>query len=361
MGPRTLTRYILKELIIPFVFGVCAFSGILLALNFINLLQLGEKSGWDMMTSVRLLCYLIPEKLAISIPMSTLLATLLALSGLSGHSETTAMRAGGVSVLRLAAPILFVGFLVSVGNFYLNESITPGAEAAFAAEREKATAKNKDVVINDYLYAEQESKDTRRVVAAETFNPATGVMTNVAVTEYTHRQIIRTIVADTLVWFDEGWYFKNGQILNNHNNKIYPLTFKTGYIPSGIKASPKEMVEASKEPSQMSFWELERYIHKTKMSSKDRRKLLVDLNLKLSMPFASFFFTLLGAPLGLKPQRRSVSMGFGLSIIFLLAYYALLAAGSMLGRGAIPPVLGAWLQNIVLGGYGVYQFIKVKK
>ncbi|HEX2953189.1 MAG TPA: LptF/LptG family permease [Bacillota bacterium] len=358
---RITTRYILKELILPFIFGISAFSGILMAMSFLKILQLSETYGLSTPTLIRFLLYQVPENVAYGIPMAMILATLLGLSGLSSHSETTAMRAGGISIFRLAVPVLIVGLLVSIGHFYLNESVIPKAIEGYNREKTAATGTNRNMDLEHYFYPEYKGQNFTRLVYAEHFNPATGKMTNVSVMEFENKKLVRTIIANTLVWQDKGWYFQHGEILTYRENRVYPLKFSTGYVPSGIKASPEDMVIANKKSSEMSFWELSRYIHFGAISQKEKRKLLVDLYVKSSMPFASFFLALMGAPIGLRPQRRSASVGFGLSISFLLLYYFLFVVGSYLGGSILPPILGAWLQNILTGAFGIYQFAKFKK
>lgn len=358
---RITTRYILKELIVPFLFGISTFSGILMAMSFLKLLKLTENYGIGTSTLLRFLLYQVPENVALGIPMAMVLATLLGLSGLSSHSETTAMRAGGISVFRLAAPVLVVGFLVSIGHFYLNESLVPSSVASYNREKAQATGKNKNMDLEHYFYSEYKGDNFTRLVYAEHFNPATGKMTNVSVMEFEDKKLVRTIIASSLVWLDQGWYFQNGEIQNYRDNRVYPMKFNTGYVPSGIKASPQDMVLAEKKSSEMSFWELSKYIHFGGISPKEKRKLLVDLYVKTSMPFASFFLALLGAPVGLRPQRRSASVGFGLSISFLLGYYFLFIVCSTLGKTVLPPFIGAWLGNILTGAVGIYQFAKFKK
>ncbi len=62
----------------------------------------------------------------------------------------------------------------------------------------------------------------------------------------------------------------------------------------------------------------------------------------------------MAAPLGMKPKRQGGSAtGMGLSVIIIFIYYGLMTLGDAMGsQGAIPPWLGAWLQNIVFAGVG---------
>jgi lipopolysaccharide export system permease protein len=79
----------------------------------------------------------------------------------------------------------------------------------------------------------------------------------------------------------------------------------------------------------------------------------------MAFPFACLVFALLGTPLALQSQRRTASAGLGICLINVIFYYLLLALGTYLGQsGVTAPWVGAWLQNIVIGGYGAYLFVR---
>ena len=88
-------------------------------------------------------------------------------------------------------------------------------------------------------------------------------------------------------------------------------------------------------------------------SVKTLRELAVDLYNKLSVPFSSMVFALIGTPLGLRRLRGGAAVGLGLSILIIFCYYVLWHGASVLGgNGQLPPVLASWLANIVGLGVG---------
>ncbi|MEO1131709.1 MAG: LptF/LptG family permease, partial [Cyanobacteria bacterium J06639_1] len=80
---------------------------------------------------------------------------------------------------------------------------------------------------------------------------------------------------------------------------------------------------------------------------------------KYSIPFVCLTFALVGAPLGLRPQRTSSSIGLGLSVLIIFGYYLAMFISQALGQvGALGPAIAAWLPNIVgcsIGGFLVYR------
>ena len=116
MRLRLLDRYVLKELLYPFVFGIAAFSSIFIASTMLfKITQYMTKYGAPLETVARLFMYNLPEVINYTFPMSMLLAALMAFGKLSGSSEITAMKAGGVSYYRIVR-LLFQHFLHGVGR-----------------------------------------------------------------------------------------------------------------------------------------------------------------------------------------------------------------------------------------------------
>src|SRR5690554_1628734 len=149
---RIITRYILRELLGPFFFGLFLFSGILLGNIFVSLTQLAQNYNLPFSTVLRLLLYEVPRNVAYGTPMAMLLATLIGLGKMTGHSETIAMRAGGVSYFRLALPVLVTGLLVSGITIVLNENIVPVANRKFREERAVAISNRPRGLIRNHFF-----------------------------------------------------------------------------------------------------------------------------------------------------------------------------------------------------------------
>ena len=115
MRLRILDKYVLKELLYPFLFGIGAFSSIIIASTMLyRITQYITKYGASLEAVGRLFVWQLPEIVNYTFPMSMLLAALMAFGKLSGSSEIVAMKASGISYHRIVAPVLVVGFLVSM-------------------------------------------------------------------------------------------------------------------------------------------------------------------------------------------------------------------------------------------------------
>jgi lipopolysaccharide export system permease protein len=124
---KILTRYILKEHLGPFTFALTALTSLML-LNFISR-QFGELVGkglpWSVIGEFFLLS--IPFTVALTVPMSVLVAVLYAFSRLAAENEVTALRASGVSPWRLVGPAIAGGVVMSVLLLAFNDQVLPRA------------------------------------------------------------------------------------------------------------------------------------------------------------------------------------------------------------------------------------------
>ncbi|MGH2570817.1 MAG: LptF/LptG family permease, partial [bacterium] len=93
--------------------------------------------------------------------------------------------------------------------------------------------------------------------------------------------------------------------------------------------------------------------------TRDINRYAVEIHKKYAFPVACFVFVLLGAPLGARMRRGGAGVGGGVSFAFFLVYYMASLGGEKLGdRGFIPPALGMWGINIVLGAWGLVLVLR---
>ncbi|NLW59279.1 MAG: YjgP/YjgQ family permease [Firmicutes bacterium] len=356
---RIITKYLIRELMGPFFFGFLAFGGMFIGWSLVNIIQWAESYSVPLLTVLRLWAYHVPENLAYGVYIGMLLATLLGLGRMTSHSETIAMQAGGVSFMQIATPVLIIAAVLTVGTFYLNESLTPMAKHAYREERTFIRQGKPKGVINEYFYAERLKDGKKRLVYAEQYNATEERFVNVTIQELEHGQLVRTIKSKELLWGEGGWYFREGEIFTYREDAVVPVRVTEGYNPSGFEKTPEQVVRLSREPEEMNWWELKWYLENTELSTKKRRQYEVQLHLKMAFPFACMVFALLGTPLALQSQRRTASAGLGITLLNVIFYYVLMAVGTFLGQsGLTSPWIGAWLQNLIIGGYGLYLFIR---
>jgi lipopolysaccharide export system permease protein len=357
---KILTKYIIREIMGPLLFGLFAFTSMFMGVVFLQLLRDAERYKMTAWFIIKLLILRMPEYVMQAAPIAVLLGALLGLGRLTSHSESIAMRASGVSLYRLAYPVILIGALVSIGGILLNEYVVPGAVRS--SERMKSTASQEVSATIHHFYRDFYDQDQlQKLVYADRYEPKSEAMYGVTIQEFAKGRLTRTIEAGHLYWKGENWFFNDGRIYEYFPDNFYPITVSRGQVRYDLDLTPDEIEQFKEDPDKKSISELNRYIQRFATQGNEKNRLLVDLHMKMAIPVASFILALLGTPLALRPQRRSNAAGFGLCIIFILVWYIFMGIGMYMGRvGIVPPFLGAWLPNIVLALYGLNVFRTVK-
>lgn len=362
---KILRDYVLKEFFHSFILTLVVFTFVFLVGNVITLANYIINKGVDAIAVLKLFAYLIPWLLAFTLPIAVLTASILAFGRLSSDGELTAMKASGISLYRVAMPIVMVGVLLSFFAFYLNDQVSPNA--SFASRqvirdigvRSPAAALEEGTFIRGFenyiifiyqikgnkfrnirIYQPQEGKPTRTIVAE------TGE--------------INTIPQKNLIELR----LYNGtseEPSPTDPDSFYKLNFKTYFMSLDLsKIFNKEKVQ--KKTREMTINELKAQIDKFISQKIDPTPLRVEIYKKINISIATLIFVLIGVPLGIKAHRSEKSIGFVLGSVLFGVYWA--AFSGMLvvaATGKMSPVLAAALPNIVFFSLGVVLFVLMAK
>jgi len=350
-----LDRYILRELAGPLLFGVLAFTGLFFSVDLVQIVRMAAEYGAPGAVIVKLIWLRLPEIVVYTFPMAVLLAALLTLSRLSANSEIVAMQAGAVSFYRIVAPVIAVGLLVSGASLAVEEWIVPAANYEYRrVVTEDVQGGQLPTVSRNVILKEYQGGLLKGFLYASRYDGAARVMSDVTIVELERGRPQRTTYAARVVWEGNTWIMEDGVIHDYGGESGVTVDFRHGRQPVSVGYRPEQVMQAQKSPEEMTIRELRDHIAVLHARGDDTREHVLQLHLKFAIPLASFVFALLAASLGVQSHRSAASVGFGLSILVIFAYYILMTISTTLAEGGrISPVLGAWLQNIVLGGAGV--------
>ncbi|MEO0970400.1 MAG: LptF/LptG family permease, partial [Cyanobacteria bacterium J06639_18] len=167
-----MDRYLASELLPPFLFGVGAFSSILVSIGAVfELIRKVVESGLPLTLAGQVFLLRLPEFIVLAFPMSTLLATLMTYSRLSSQSELVALRGCGVSVYRMVLTAVILSLFVTGLTFIFNEQIAPVAKYQAtitlnkALKSERPTFKQANIIYPEYRRVKQEDGSKEKVLS----------------------------------------------------------------------------------------------------------------------------------------------------------------------------------------------------
>jgi lipopolysaccharide export system permease protein len=357
---RIISRYLVREMTMPMLFGVCAFTSLFVSGDLLNLANIVVETGAPIAAALKVFVLKLPQIIVWTFPMSVLLATLLSLSKLSANSEIVAMQAGGVSFTRIILPLLALALLVSAVTFAIQEAVVPAANTqAHRVMVQEIRGGQLPTVTRHVVVKRFRGGYLDWLLYAGKLDSKTQVLSDVTILRMDQGKPQQTTYAGRVVWENDTWYMEQGQTVIYGADSAYTMDFGSGRQPIALGHTPQELAAVQKDPEQMSLAELREHIAILRSQGAEVEALEVKVHLKYAIPLASLLFALVGAPLGIQPHRSGTSIGFGLSIIVIFIYYTLMTLGSALGQGGyLPPWLAGWIQNIVLSAFGIGLMIR---
>ncbi|MGH7265827.1 MAG: LPS export ABC transporter permease LptF, partial [Candidatus Rokuibacteriota bacterium] len=358
---RILDRYVWKELIVPFLLGLFVFTFLLLLDKIFDLTDLLINKGVPVHLGVLLLAHLMPAFLVLTIPMGFLLAILVAFGRLSADMEIVALKASGVSPLRLLRPVLVFGLAATVATALLMIEAVPRANHGFRSLlfdiiRSRASVGLNERVFNDsfgqyVIYVEEMATDRaslRNVFVADERNPEelriiTAQEGRLLSDEASQRVVLRLVNGSV--------HEMSARALRKYRQVAFAqydlaLTFDNSLV---------RRADAPKGDREMTLTELRQQAAQAAQSRVNANPYRVEIHKKYAVPAACLVFAVVGVPLGIRAPRGGRWAAFVLFLPIVLFYHVALTLGETMGdAGRLPPWLAMWGPNLVvtaLGGY----------
>jgi lipopolysaccharide export system permease protein len=363
-GLSIMDRYVITEMLLPFTFGVAVFTALILTIgSLFELVRYMVENGMPLGTAFQIFVYRMPSLVVLTFPMATLLATLQAFGRLSGDFEVIALRACGVSIARLITPVLLIGTLIAAGTLALNEVVVPSANRSASITLARALSNQEPSFRKEnFFYPQYEQvkgedgqlvSRVTRIIYTQSYEG--GVMNGVTVVDFSEKGLSQIVAADRAEWMPEKqvWKFLKGTsyfvAADGSYRNILRFKEQNVYIANAFL----DFANEERKPKEMTSGELTRFIQLTRDSHQPIDGLLVELYQKFSIPFTCISFAFVGCLLGIRPQRTSGAVGVGFSVLIIFAFYVMMAVCGALGQtGNLPPILAAWIPNLVTLGAG---------
>lgn len=364
-GSRLIERYIVRAIVPYFLLALLLLTMILYVQQsgkFAELILLSYAPR-SLVTDVAI--SLLPGVLGFTLPMAMLAGTIIGFSRMRGDSELVAIRAAGVSTLRILWPPLLVGLLLSIVAFYINFEGAPasslslkraGLDAALRKLDSPVDPRTFNIEIPGYvLYVgdgdSNLGKWERVFIYTHDKNGARLLITAKSGridAEAEQSELVLTDAVRTTLPSDISQ--PGGQIITER------LTDLRIVLETGRKRLLASMQETTSDPEEMRLVDLLSFVRSHQKS--EVREASILLHRKLALTLAPFIFALLGGTLSLHLKRVGKGWGTLFSLVTLIAYYLLSLFGDALSRkGTLAPFAGAWLATVSAGVLSILLLI----
>lgn len=337
------TRHMVKRFFKPFAYGLALFAILIFLGDTFDKMNQIVKSKAPIWVILECLWLSVPYWAVRVIPMATLLATLVAMSGFVHSGEWIATQSVGIETRRFWMPLLWCAALVSALAFVAQETVSPWTlahsrrlwrervhpEWEWTKYQNVALIGGPDQFVEAWLFLPKEGKLERPTL--ETFGT---------------RGVASQLDAKLALWSPSAgrWIFHDGVERTWGEHGVTERPFRTRY--SDLRTQPLELVPRSTNPDELTLREVLVQARRAGRFGGSPRELEVALHAKLAYPLTSLILAALGIPIALRLRRASLVVSFCAALGVSFLYLWFIEVGRALGMsGRVPPFAAAWLAN----------------
>ena len=357
-GPGILDRYTAAMYIRIVGLAFLGLLGLFYISTFLDKSEKIFKGTASLGLVFRFLGYSTPQFIYFIIPLAVLLSVLITFGMLARSSELTVMKACGISLYRVAMPVVAMSLVGSTILFGLEQRI-------LAESNRKANAA--DRIIRD-LPPENMNPLNRRWIIGRDGNiyhygyydspRQTLTLLSVFRTDPQAWRLLSHTYANTAEFRNGAWRGVRGWTTDYSRSVPATEAFDTRAL---TVQAPAEFGTSAPVAELMTVPELQQHIADLADTGVNVTPLAVELQRKIAFPFVTVVMSLLAVPFGVTTGRRGALYGIGLGIVIALSYWILLHVFLAIGgAGLLPPFLAGWSANIIVAGVAAYLFLNTK-
>jgi len=359
--PRLMDLYLLRRFFSYFLLLMAAFVFLFEAFTFFELLDDIARHRVPFLIVIDYFRNLTPYLLYQLAPLGAMVAALVTVGVMSKNNEIVACKASGISLYRLAGPLLLAGVVLASAMILVDDTYLPYANQRQDALRNQIKGRPPQTYKQPQRWI---FGDNAKIYNYDLFDPNQNLFGGLSVVEIdpTTFQVRRRVFASRAQWSDAQnlWVLESGWVRD----------FSDGTITKYDRFNVKDLPELTEPPSyfhrevrqafQMNWSELRRYIDGLHRAGFDVSALTVQLHRKLAFPLIAPISMLLAFPfaflVGTRGAIGGVAIGVGIAILYWLGAELLTAMG---GVGQLPPLLAGWAPDIIFFFLGLYFFFKM--
>ena len=302
--------------------------------------------------------YFIGWFISIILPIALLLASMMSIGSFSKTNEITAIKAAGISMIKVTIPLIIAGLLFSGFSFWFSETVLPEAnrKRAILKETFRARRGNRPIPTINHKYRRNfyYFGNNGSIYNIKHFQTEPPRGDKVLKYEIKDNRLYSVITATKMINEEDRWVLYDGEERIFNNGSYLTRHFKKE-VDKDITASPIDMVKTVRSIDELSYGELKSAMKVVKERGEDTSKYEADLNFKFALPLMNLVVILLGIAVTARADKRGGTVHFGSGIGLVFLYWGLAQFLLIFGRnGFLPPYVAAWsgtLFFLVLGTY----------
>ena len=361
LAMRLIDRYICRQVFSHALLGLGIFTFVFFVPQLVRLMDLVVRHSASWTTLGVLFLCTFPGILSFTLPIGVLVGVLIALGRLSADSEIIAMTSLGMGRRRLLVPVGILAVGATLITFSMTLWLTPLSVRTYRALEDHLRAGQASYEIAPRVFDE---RFPRVVLYVNDIDATATLWHGVFLAETDTKDVSRLTLAEEAIVIAGRSEGKLELHLRNGSVHEFSLSEPGNYSLSGFaeRDLPVEIhgfeTGRASEPAipgrTLGVLLRER--------GKGARDASVEIQRRLSFPFACISFALLAMPLGARPRRGGRAAGFLITLLLICGYYLMFTIGVGLARqGTVPVWAGIWSANVLMAGLGLFLLPRLER
>ncbi|MDD4194892.1 MAG: LPS export ABC transporter permease LptG [Syntrophorhabdaceae bacterium] len=357
---KKLNRYLLSSAIKYLLISQLAGISLFMLIEFFQHTDRFTRSFHAFTMVLAYVLLLVPGYFNLILPLAFLISMLIVLILMIRGNEMIVARTSGISTLSLMKPFVGFSIVLVLLSFVLTEWIVPlSANTSNYIYQVKIKGEESHVFIkNDRIWFKRDN----RICNIDFYDTKKDIIKGLTVLElgpdFSVQQRTDAVGGK---WQDGSWHFTGISVRTfDENGHITKRSYPA--MSNIINEPPSVFKVVQRDPEEMSYRELRRYISRLKADGHDVRRYLVDLYNKLAFPFVNLIMVFASFSVGLRyAKTKHVSKGVFSGIIVGALYWLFHSVSLSLGYSEIfPPLFSAWFSNLLFIASGVIGIVTLR-
>jgi LPS export ABC transporter permease LptG/LPS export ABC transporter permease LptF len=356
-----LDRYLLRELLVFMAIGLAVAATVFVVIDLLQTLDRYIRIKPPLVYVFEHFVYRVPAALHDGLPVVMLVATIFLFLALTRAHELTAMKAAGMSLYRVATPVLVLAGGVAVAAFLFQELLLPRLnELGDEVDRVKIRGQlPRHLQSRERLWLRTADSRFYRV---ELLHPGTSDLYGVTVLEIEQAsfRLQSRLDARRAHWTPDGWELTDGAFREfGPRGEVQTIPFALTAID--LREEIDDFTKIHKPIGAMSYRELRDYITRLETTGFQVKKYMVELYSKIAFPLVNLIMVVVAIPFSLQSPRGGRLFGVALAIAIMAGYLVVHYVALAFARAdLLPPLLAAWTANIIFLGLGTSLFLRAR-
>jgi len=298
--------------------------------------------------------YRIPALGSMIAPVITLAGAIVSLVRLARHNELMAMEAAGVSLKRIAVPLLGAGIVAAGLALYVQEVLVPGnARSMQAVEIKLFGSGGEEPQVFENVFAVD--KATSMWLRADELDLRKNVIRGAEAGSPDEGRGVSPMQISEGHWENGRWLVTGVQLVAGEE-EIKRLEFADRPLPARI--TPESLAHGALDRAFRPLSELKELAGRF---PSQEAVMMTEIHKRLSYPLVNIVLLLLAIPLVVGPGGQTSVRGIGLAVLVSLGFYVVMLGMLDFGyRGLLPPAVAAWTPVVLFAAIGVWMFTRVR-